>query len=171
MGITIHFEGRLRDQEAFDQLMAAAKEYADAMQWPSKPIKEEQVTLLRARKEDEAEWDYLGPVCGLTLFPHEDCEPVRLEFDKNLYIQEYTKTQFAGPEVHVCVVGLLRRLVPFFDRLDVVDEGEFWETEDAAGLKSLMDGCNEAIQRELQRSPHAAVKVKTPDGRIVDMVE
>jgi len=170
MGVTIHFEGKLRGPEAFNELLQVASDYSRAMKWSIQPIEEDRVTLLRVRK-DESEWDYTGPVRGVALFPHDDCDPVRLEFDDNFYFQEYTKTQFAGPEVHVWVVGLLRRIEPLFEQLTVLDEGEYWETSDLSVLKRHMDTCDQIIQQELQRCPHAAVKVKMPDGRIIDMMK
>lgn len=169
MGVTIHFEGRLKDQDSFNELIRIASEYAAAMKWQSEPIDEAEVTLLRVK--DEKEWDYKGRVRGLALFPHPDCDPVRLEFDENLYMQEYTKTQFAGGEIHLWVIGLLRRIEPLFDRLNVFDEGEYWETGDLNLLKSHIETCREMIQRELQECPHATVKVRMPDGRIIDMMK
>jgi hypothetical protein len=171
MGVTIHFEGKLKGPETFNELLQVAGDYARAMKWPTQPIEEDQVTLLRVRKEGEKEWDYTGPVRGLTLLPHEDCDPIRFEFDENFYIQEYTKTQFGGPEVHMWIVGLLRRVEPFFEQLNVFDEGEYWESSDMSVLKRHMDTCHQMIQQELQRCPHAAIKVKMPDGRIIDMMK
>ena len=70
--------------------------------WLTEPIESEQNSLLRVRNKEE-EWNYVGPVSGIVLYPSEDYDPVRLEFDSDLYVQEFTKTQFAGPEL----LGLL----------------------------------------------------------------
>jgi len=95
---------------------------------------------------------------------------VRLEFDEDLYVQEYTKTQFAGPEIHIAVVTLLRTLEPLFEKLGVIDESEYWETGDAQNLQAQFDRCNEAIAEELAKDPEAKYKLKLPDGRIIDIM-
>jgi hypothetical protein len=169
LGITIHFAGKLRDEQCFHEGVRIAREYAAKMQWRCESIDETEVTLLRVG-DNEEEWDYTGPVRGIALFPHADCEPVRLEFDRDLYIQEYTKTQFAGPEIHVAVVVLLRALQPLFEKLDVIDESEYWETGDAQNLRATMKRCDEAIADEFAKRPKAQRKVKLPSGRIIDIL-
>jgi len=67
---------------------------------------------------------------------------VRLEFDENLYVQEFAKTQFAGVDWHLKVVGLLKAIQSYFRELRVADEGEF---------------C-------------AKMKVKEPDGKTIDLI-
>jgi hypothetical protein len=169
LGITIHFEGKLRNERCLSEAVPIAEEYANKLKWPWETIDEVEVTLPRVR--DEKDWDYTGPVRGIALFPHEDCEPVRLQFDSDLYVQEYTKTQFAGPEIHIAVVTLLRSLEPLFEQLEIVDEGEYWDGSDAQRLRSLIDGCNEAIAEELAKNPNAKYKVKLQHGQIIDILE
>jgi hypothetical protein len=169
MGITIHFEGKLRSSGDFEMVLQLAVEYARAMGWPTETINERETKLLRVR--DEKEWDYIGPTQGIALYPHEDCEPVRLEFDRDLYIQEYTKTQFAGPEVHVWIATLLRRVEPHFQQLLVIDEGEYWDTNDMALLTRHIQRCAEVIAEEAAKSPRPSVKVKLPDRRIIDIMQ
>ena len=104
MGVTIHFEGQLLDEKAYQELMAFVSWTAEVEAWRTEPIESQIVTLLRVR--DEQDWDYTGPVKGIAVYLHENCDPVRLEFDENLYVQEFTKTQFAGIDWHLKVVGL-----------------------------------------------------------------
>ena len=100
----------------------------------------------------------------------EDCDPVRLEFDSDLYVQEFTKTQFAGPQVHLKVLELLKALRPFFRDLRVEDEGEYWETGNLQGLIEHLNRAQKAIEAELAKYPDGQMKVKTPSGRIMDLV-
>ena len=58
--------------------------------------------------------DYVGPTVGVQLQPHEDSEPLRLEFDCNNFCQDYCKTQFAPVHAHVALVELLRMVQPLF---------------------------------------------------------
>ena len=90
MGVTIYFEGKLKNEEAYESFIASSRDLASEMEWSFSEIKETKVTLQRVR--DEEDWDYTGPVKGLEMLPHEACDPFRLEFDNDLYIQEYVKT-------------------------------------------------------------------------------
>ena len=47
-----------------------------------------------------------------------------------------TKTQFAGPEPHELIIGVLRYISNnFLSDFELRDEGEFWETDDSALLQ------------------------------------
>jgi hypothetical protein len=94
MGVTVHFEGRLKSEHAFARLLQRVAEIAKAKTWLTEMFEKSDATLLRVRNEEN--WDYKGPTRGITLYIHEDCDPLRLEFDEDLYIQEFVKTQFAG---------------------------------------------------------------------------
>ena len=101
--------------------------------------------------------------------PGNDCEPIKLEFDNDLYIQEWTKTQFAGAEIHLTVCDFLHAIEPYFETLKVNDEAEYWDTGDIKLLKQHLANCDRFIEEHLQEHPPAKVKVKEPTGRIVDM--
>jgi hypothetical protein len=99
MWVTIHFEGRLRKGAAMADLLQFARQFALERGWETDEINQANVKLLRV-DENERPCDYVGPVSGLKLIPGNDCEPIKLEFDNALYVQEWTKTQFAGAEMH-----------------------------------------------------------------------
>ena len=166
MGVTIHFDGRLRSREALDRLVVTARRFAAERGWPCQPINESLVTLKRVRNEEP--WDYSGPTTGLAMQPHESAEPFRLEFDRDLYLQEYVKTQFAPAEVHIAIVELLRLLAPEFEVLSVEDEGEYWDTADVTKLRTHMDACHHALQDILHKAPDHHGPIRLPSGRIID---
>lgn len=168
MGVTIHFEGQLWSEEAYRELIELVSSISTDEGWRTKAIESKEVTLLRVR--DEQNWDYTGPVKGVLVSLHEDCDPVRFEFDRNLYIQEFTKTQFAGPEIHLKVLDLLKTVRPFFLELKVQDEGEYWETGDLRVLAAQIERSRKVIEEELRKSPRGKMKVKTPEGRILDLI-
>jgi len=168
MGVTIHYEGQLIDEEAFCGLVDVVLKFSDERGWATERIESQEVTLLRVR--DEKEWDYVGPVKGVAIYPHVDCDSICLEFDRDLYLQEFTKTQFAGAEIHVKVIELLKAIRPFFRELKIEDEGEYQETGDLQLLRSHIEWARNAIEAELRKNPSAQVKVKTPDGKIIDLL-
>lgn len=167
MGVTIHFEGQLKDQTALHDLLEMAKAFAREQGWRTELIESDEATLLRVR--DEENWDYVGPVRGIVIYPHLDCDPVRFEFDRDLYIQEFTKTQFVGVEIHLKVLELLRGVEFLFKEFRVEDEGEYWETGNAQLLTEHLSRSQKVIESELRKTPSARMKVKTPDGRIMDL--
>ena len=169
MGVTIHFEGRLRDDDALANVLAIAAEHAESNGWASETLDRDHDVL--NREIDEESCDYEGPVRGVALYPHEDCEPVRLEFDADLFVQEFTKTQFAGVAIHCAVVALLRDLEPHFVELEVFDEGEYWDSGDLERLEEHCAAFDVALADFVANNPNVAVKVHLPGGRIADIVE
>jgi hypothetical protein len=169
MGVTIHFEGRLTGKTAYEELIGVVSSLAELEGWRTETIDSAEVTLLRVR--DEQDWNYTGPVKGVALHLHEDCDPVRLEFDKDLYVQEFTKTQFAGAEYHLKVIDLLKAIQPFFCELNVSGEGEYWDTNDRSILQYHLDTIRNIIEAELKENPFARMRVKTPDGKIIDLMK
>lgn len=168
MGITIHFEGRLKNVSSLDAVLALTRRFCDEHSWPYEPINESRATLKRVRNEKD--WDYVGPTKGITVQPHESSEPFRLEFDRDLYLQEYTKTQFAPIEVHMELVSLLRELAPHFANLDVCDEGEFYETNNLVTLEGHFNRCFELLDEYLLQQDKYYGPIRLESKRIVDVV-
>lgn len=169
MGVTIHFEGRLRNPEAYEAVVNTAERFASEHGWEYEPI-ETKVTILK-RVRNEEDWDYEGLIKGVVLQPHQNSEPLRLEFDSDLYIQEYTKTQFAPLKTHIAVVELLKKIEPLFETLEVFDEGEYFETQDRDILKKHLDRCFEVLDEYLEQGDKFEGPVRLPSKRIVDVIE
>jgi len=105
------------------------------------------------------------PLKGIVLTLNPKCETLEFLFDSNgnlrdpismVNISEGTlkpedvwisvKTQYAGPETHKWVVGLLKYLKKLYlTDLEVQDEGAYWETGDFEILKKKMDFVGEKI--------------------------
>jgi hypothetical protein len=103
---------------------------------------------------------------GIQITPHPDSEPLVLFFDRYGYLRspmtmlmilEGTlqpetawipmKTQFAGPDTHVWVIGLLRYLKKrYISNLEVSDESEYWDTGDRRKLEEDMTLLNGKLQ-------------------------
>jgi hypothetical protein len=170
LGVTVHFEGKLKGEEAFFALLRRVEEIAAAKTWLTEGFENRETTLLRIRADEEA-WDYKGATKGVILHLHEDCEPVRLEFDRDLYVQEWVKTQFAGVPTHKELIKLLRDLQQFFEAFKVADEGEYWDTGNEAVLVDHIRRCNEAIAELARENPSAQVKVREANGRLTDLIK
>ena len=168
MGITIHFEGRLKDPASFDAVLALTKDYCKERSWSCEPINESHVTLNRV--VDEKDWNYEGPTRGLVVQPHENSEPFRLEFDKDLYVQDYTKTQFAPIEIHVELISLLNLMCPHFEHLDIVDEGEFFDTGDLKTLADHRSRCFDLLDEYLIQEEKYYGPIRLESKRIVDVM-
>ena len=81
------------------------------------------------------------------------------------------KTQFAGPSVHIQIIEFLRQLKSALGRLGIRDEGEYWETQDGATLTWHINRVNELIADYVASDPNCRTKVKTSDGRIIDLIQ
>src|SRR5690606_12779889 len=99
MGITIHFEGKLKDEEHYNLLRKKVIEYSEFHNWTFFEFQNELKKLERVKNEED--WDYVGATKGIQVQPHENSEPLIFEFDKDLYVQEYCKTQFSNIETHI----------------------------------------------------------------------
>lgn len=168
MGLTINFEGQLNSTSDFNKILEVAQEYADKHEMPYLLFEEENKLLLRVKEYKD--WDYKGLTRGIRIQPHESSDPLNLEFDKDYIIQEYCKTQFAGAETHIKIVEILRLIEPYFDWLEVNDEGEYWETNNLEILQCHIDKCFEIIEKEIQENKHLSGPYRIADGRIVDLM-
>ncbi len=168
MGVTIHFDGKLNSDAGYSALLENVRGFSSRHGWPVEDLSEAQRSLRRVR--DELDWDYVGLTKGLIVYPHNQCEPLRFEFDENLYIQEYCKTQFAGPQAHIAIVRLLRSLQSFFTTLKVEDEGEYWDSGDEQALAGHMQSIDAQIARLVAEKPTRQFAVRLPSLRIADVI-
>jgi hypothetical protein len=168
MGVTIHFAGRIRDAEALEVLLEAIWKSAQVHGWPAWRIDNESVTLKRVIDEEDV--DYVGPTRGIGMEPHPDAEPLIFEFDQDMFMQDYCKTQFAGLVAHVQIIEFLRRIAPQFTELSVEDEGEYWETGDREVLAQHLTTIDSIIAEEVRNNPAYQVAYRLPSGRIVDLI-
>ncbi len=169
MGVTIHFEGYLRDQGSLKIVLKKARDVGNTFGWQAVDINESSVEMTRII--DEEEISYIGPAEGVQFQPHPDCDLLRLVFGGDMFLQEFVKTQFAGAETHMRVTELLREIEPYFIDLRVDDEGEFWETLDHALLTEHIENTNAALAAYVADNPGVKTKVRLPSGHIVDAME
>ncbi len=167
MGVTIHFEGRLRSAADYDAVIdkgiALAKKLNSQVIQLDCPNKELQ------RVKGDAVCDYYGPVRGIRFQPHEYSDPLILEFDSGNFIQEFCKTQFAGLGTHVEIISFLKSVAPHFEMLKVVDEGQLWETNDVENLDAKFEKNFALIEKARQENPKLNGPYRLGD-RIIDLM-
>jgi hypothetical protein len=146
-GVTLHYEGTLREGSDVAEIVAKATAFAKARGWPSEPA-----------------------TGGVVLRPHPWSEPVELVFEGGALRKSWVKTQFAGPETHIAIVELFRALAPSFERLTIDDEGQYWDTSDRNRLVLRMQSDGLMMMRMQQERPGTTGPYVAGDGRIVDLV-
>jgi hypothetical protein len=169
MGVTIHFEGHLRDQKALGLALGKVEALAQKLGWPVLHVDDAHTEMVRI--VDEEDVPYVGPAKGVEVRPHPDCDPFRIVFGHDLFVQEFVKTQFAGAARHVRVTEVLREIEGYFVDLIVVDEGEFWDTLDHTILEAHIAATDEALANYMAEHPDARLKVRLPSGYIVDLMD
>ena len=168
MGITIHYRGTLDDIDKLVELTEELKTIAEAMKWEYQEIDDdwnEPVEASLMHKNGAAHIDGNLGLKGILLVPGGGSESLHFCFDKdgNLYSVMgkmlvvdgtlshedswvFVKTQFASPELHAWICGLLKHLKKkYISDLEVFDDGEYWETGDMDLLRKKMDFLNQKL--------------------------
>lgn len=138
--ITIHYTGK-SDLETMQKLVAELIEISNELEWENTIIDDEKFF-------------------GIILSIHEKCEPLSFVIDKNgnlinpvwlneekqtklAYINS-TKTNFSTIDVHISIVKLLKYIQKkYIHNLKVIDEGEYYLTEDRDLLTKNWNFMNE----------------------------
>ena len=169
MGIAIHYTGKVANEDQLVHLLKSAVELGTKLGWRSVNFENPEAVLVRVFNEEEI--DYCGPTKGVVFWPHEWCEPLTLEFDKDLIVQDFCKTQFAGLLVHQQVCQFLKSLKPLFLFLDVEDDSEYWDSENEEALNNHLNYVNELIAEIKKSNKQAEGPIKLEDGRIIDVYD
>jgi len=196
MGVTIHYRGQLADVGKLNALCDELVQIAEKMDWSYNRLEEDwskpaDVSL----KHDERAARIVGHLGlqGISFKPHPRCESVSIFFNasgnlcdpigvtlisegslksENAWVA--VKTQFAGPEIHVWIVGLLKYLKKhYIPDLEVRDESEYWETGNIDELNEKMNFLNEkmdAVCGELSRVTGNHLERLSPE-ELASMIE
>lgn len=137
MGLSIHYNGAIRDMDSIPAMVEEVKDVCESLQWTYHLFNDKNFT-------------------GICFSPPE-CEPVFLTFNNTpelacpikwqFKIEPVnfisTKTQFAGIEVHIALLKFLKHLADkYFAVFEMDDEGGYWNTWDEAVLKKQFDRYN-----------------------------
>ena len=163
MGVTIHYDGRLiLEKRALFQACLATQ--CEALHWDL--VISTQMSLpsgfLRRYFKPAAE----RPVFAVR--PHVDCEPLIFDFDYDWKMASWVKTSFAPTNIHVAIVGLLKGLKDYFVGFQIVDEGEFAETNDLDLLEKNRAAFFKMLEAMIAKGAKGPIKLD--NGRIVDCI-
>ncbi|SEL55171.1 hypothetical protein SAMN05428989_1905 [Pseudoxanthomonas sp. GM95] len=172
-GVTIHFDGHLRQGIEIDDIASAACRSAEGLSWRCVLIsgasdpKLDQITIdmLCELEGNQSRSSALGVV----IYPNEMSEPLYLVVGEARAFKNFVKTQFAGANAHIGVIHILDAIKPFTDQLDVVDEGRYWTTRDRKLLEEDLASVASQMQMIKLQHPNAKGPIKRPDGRILDL--
>ena len=168
-GVTIHYEGTAASPDSVAKILAAVAAFAKKNKWKIEDASEARGRLQRVI--DEKDKDYEGKITGVVIRVTDNCEPVHFQFGDDLFMQDYVKTQFAGADVHIQIVQLLESLRPYFKKIDVYDEGDYWEAHDQAALQDHIAKVNSMIEDIKKKNSKAQGPLRMESGRIADVVE
>ncbi len=196
MGVSIHYRGKIADISAINVLCDEMALVADKMDWTCTRLDDDWSKPANATIEvTEKGSQITGHLAlkGIAFSIHPNCESLRFFFDAGgnlcdpvsmILISEgalkpedvwiFVKTQFAGPETHVWIVGLLKYIQKhYLPELQVRDEGEFWETGNYETLKEKMNLINDkmdVISSELSRVTGSNIERLSAD-ELASMIE
>jgi hypothetical protein len=144
MGLTIHFKGTINDIFLIEKLKEEIEDISISMNWKYN---------LRGPKNSN--------FSGISINIHPDCEWLSLVFDNNGKIvppmelhfgekgisdYQFIKTQFAGVEIHLAVVNLLKYVQKkYIKNLEVIDESKYWDTGDKTHVLKYLKTVNKGI--------------------------
>lgn len=175
MGVTIHYRGNINHKKHIDQFIVEVSDICQSMDWNYTVLDEDwsiPSSLEIDHQEEGVGLTGHAGLKGVSFVPHEDCEPVRLTFDAKGQLNSvmniafgmqksdtgapwlFSKTQFAGAEIHISIIKLLKYInKKYVSDLEVRDEGDYWETGDEKNvtnrmnmISSAMDALEEGLQ-------------------------
>ena len=135
MGLSFHYSGRIREHSKIDSLVEEVIDMCKGLNWTYDLLNDDQIKgIIVGPDESEPLWFTFVPD-GRT------CNVISLQYtDPNdkYYSLCAVKTQYAGPETHMAMIKMLRYISEkYFSEIEVMDEGEYWETGDEENLRKI----------------------------------
>ncbi len=173
MGVSVHYKGKI-DTDQIDPLCDELRDIAGSTGWGFTDVDDDEKGLR-----------------GIILSPESEMEAVAFLFDSKGRIHSVAdliagwsegdflctavKTQFAGSAEHIWLCGLLRHIQrSYMPKIEVTDEGGFWETGDRQELQRRIDFLDLMIKKfgsALEQASMDTVLDKNDPDAIADFVE
>lgn len=192
MGLSLHYKGSLTDKRQLNPLVEELEDIANSLQWKARVFDEpwDQKPDARLEQDSMGKNQIVGNLGlkGITLYPHPECEPIYFCFSASGVMTSpvqvalsaadgypvtptwiSVKTQFAGPNIHVAIIKLLRYLSgKYLHDLEVEDEGGYWATGDYEEMVRRMGFLQEGIEALARQ---AATLKRRDEADIVAQIE
>lgn len=150
MGLSIHYSGTILQADLIKPMTEEVVDICTSLGWRFHIIEDDEIS-------------------GVVFSPKE-CEPISLTFnqdgrllspqnilvkdiydgitlDKELIFTTSTKTQYAGKDVHIAVIKLLKHLSKkYMKDFNLKDEGLYWETDDETVLSDQFNAYDSALK-------------------------
>lgn len=166
MGITIHYSGLLRSSQLTQSIISEVEDICKSMKWECRYWDDTFSLPSNSFKNEKGEYLEEISIKGVSMRPPES-EPFFFTFtpegrlvsfvkfivgidENNELMGELVqaKTQFAGPEIHMVMIRLLKYLSEkYFDEFEVIDETKYWETEDEQEVHRLFSFLSDKINQ------------------------
>jgi len=135
MGLTFHYSGRIREYNRIDMLVEEVTDLCKGLNWTYDILDDDRIKgIVVGSEKSEPLWFTFTPD-GKT------CNVVNLQYadpSDEFYSMSHVKTQYAGPEVHMLMIKMLKYISEkYFSEIEVSDEGEYWETGDEENLRRI----------------------------------
>ena len=177
MEVSVHYRGLVADIRKIKSICEELSAIADKMKRRCTLLDEDWSQPADATIEIIERGSYITghlPLKGIALKLHPKCETRRFLFDSNGILRDpvsmadgskyafekedewiSVKTQYAGAETHIWIIGILKYLKKrYLPDLAVEDEGGYWETGNVEALKEKLNFIDEkiaSIKAELSR--------------------
>lgn len=162
MGLSIHYTGEFNSCASLSEMIEEVKDIAGIYKW------EYHIFETKFPQTDFDKNNFNEEIYGISFSPP-GCESVLLCFlsngrianpfmfqnwlkskdkkDEYLIYGNFTKTQYAGIEIHKIIIHLLKHISKKYLRnFKVIDEGEYWETDDEKVLQVNFKRYTELIE-------------------------
>jgi len=152
MGVTIHYRA-FASEEQVDKVISRVKEICDDLKICYQMISEADDYWVRffdvlissmSRFDPKLRVELAEPrqMKGIIVSLHSESEPLWLVFHKlggsRWFLCGFTKTQFAGSNVHKLYIAILDRVKEIVPNLIVEDESLFYETRNEKLLREIL---------------------------------
>ena len=167
MGITIHYNGRIRNTADIDKLTLKLELAARDLGWPFERVDERilgTADFLQLTTDEDGWSEVTASIddCwrGINILPPE-CESLTIAFNRAGELMDYlpmndtghyfatpylsSKTQFGIVDTHIAICNLLRLVTPYMTVWEVTDEGEYWHSGNRERLAELMGFLDDMI--------------------------
>ncbi len=174
MGLSIHYNGRFNPASSLQEMIAEVADIAATYQWPFHIYEDHfPSTVFGDTYNDEVYGIHISPPGSETLWlcflsNGRMSSAVHLHFYGNTNGSENgqmlyslaTKTQYAGVEIHILIVKLLKHVSKkYLLDFELIDEGKYWEAGDEKLLAEIFARYNAILAfvgNALENSPRHA---------------